>query len=303
MSDFIRPFYLSEGLFRGAVVKASDTADEIIRTGKYPTPVGELIAEAIALAALLASSLKYDGIFTLQIKGSGAVKTIVTDITHGGEARAYARWDEAKLKELSAQEIKSRGTVPSLLGSGYVLFMVDNVTNTERYQGTTELIGETLSACILNYFKQSDQINTVLKIASKAPKNKKDKWQVAGIMLQQMPLTGGKSPHKTEEERAEEWNTDVILLSSLNDKEILDTVSSAERLLFTIYNEQDITVFNERPLSFGCRCSKERIKAVISSFPEKEINDIFKDGKGKTKITCEFCGKTYDITKDDLMKP
>ena len=301
MSDFIRPFLLSEGLFRGNVVRIDNVIKEVIKRKEYPAAVAVLIAETKVVAALMSSALKYDGVFTLQIKGEGAVQTLVTDITSDGKMRSYARYDEEAVKAVTEQEIRERGSVPTLLQAGYISFTIDIDGGADRYQGAVELEGKDIADCALRYFKQSEQINTVLKIAVDTSKGMEN-IKAAGIMLQQMPFNGGTAGGygKTEEEAREEWNTDVILLSSLKNSELLDENITAERLLYMLYNEQKITVFDEKPLIFSCRCSKERIKAVISSFADKDFEDVFKTGQ--TEIVCEFCGEKYQITKEEVQE-
>ena len=296
--DFIRPFLLSEGLFRGNVVKISDAVKETVRRKSYPLPVAALLAETQTAAALMSSALKYDGVFTLQIKGDGALQTLVTDITSEGKIRSYARYDEQAVAEITQDEIKERGSVPTLLKSGYISFTIDINGGTDRYQGSVELQGKNIADCALQYFKQSEQIDTVLKIAVDTS-NGVENIKAAGIMLQQMPAFGGNKIglSKSPEDIREEWNTDVILLSSLKNSEMTSDKISADKLLYMIYNEQEITVFDEKTLSFACRCSKERIKAVLASFNENDFNEVFKNGK--TEVACEFCGEKYEITKEE----
>jgi len=293
MTDFIKPFMLKEGLFRGEVVRVSRTIKEIMKRRSYPKTVAELMSEAVVLSALLSSGLKYDGIFTLQIKSKeGAISDIVADITSEGKVRAYAKFDASALEKISPAEIKDRGSVPSLLKAGYMVFTIDTAGGTERYQGMVELEGDTLATCAVNYFNRSEQLKTAIKIAT-------DGKSAGGIMLQQMPISGGKKQTKlAKDEIADEWNTDVILLASLKDKEMLDDKLRPEDLLYRLYHEQDITVYPEKKLSFGCRCSEERIKAVLRTLSEEDLNAATK--KGKINMTCEFCGTSYYIDAKEI---
>ncbi len=298
MPDFIRTFMLSDGLFRGLIVRTGGVMQEIIRRHSYPEPAAMLLAEAVTLTALLSSTLKYSGVFTLQIKGDGAVKTLVVDETSAGGIRAYIRFDEEELAKVSPENIKNRGSVPALLGAGYMAFTMDNSDGSERYQGMVELEGNTLSECAHKYFQQSEQIETAIKIAAAAPVDG-EPWQSGGMLLQKMPSSGGNKELKNNEEEIEdEWNTDVILMGSLTNKEILDDTLSAEDILYRLYHEQDVRVFEEKPLFFECRCSRSRIIAVLKSFSPKDLEEMKKDDK--ITVTCEFCGTTYDISEDDL---
>lgn len=298
MNDFIRTFIIDDGLFRGAITRNFNVIQDILNRKKYPQNVSLLLAEAITLTNLLASVIKYEGIFTLQIKGDAAIKTIVVDETSDGKIRAYARFDEQELNNVSYENIKNRGSVPALLGAGYMIFTMDNSDGTQRYQGMVELEGNTLADCAHKYFQKSEQIKTAIKIAVAFSDTDKS-WKSAGMLLQKMPENGGnKNILKSKEEIDDAWNTDVILMGSLTDQELLDEKLSPENILYRLYHEQDVFLFNEKILTFLCRCSRNRIIGVLKSFSEKDLQDMKKNNK--ISVTCEFCGKTYDITENDL---
>ncbi len=298
MNDFIRTFIIDDGLFRGAITRNFNVIQDILNRKKYPQNVSLLLAEAITLTNLLASVIKYEGIFTLQIKGDAAIKTIVVDETSDGKIRAYARFDEQELNNVSYEDIKNRGSVPALLGAGYMIFTMDNSDGTQRYQGMVELEGNTLADCAHKYFQKSEQIKTAIKIAVAFSDTDKS-WKSAGMLLQKMPENGGnKNILKSKEEIDDAWNTDVILMGSLTDQELLDEKLSPENILYRLYHEQDVFLFNEKILTFHCRCSRNRIIGVLKSFSEKDLQDMKKNNK--ISVTCEFCGKTYDITENDL---
>lgn len=298
MNDFIRTFIIDDGLFRGAITRNFNVIQDILNRKKYPQNVSLLLAEAITLTNLLASVIKYEGIFTLQIKGDAAIKTIVVDETSDGKIRAYARFDEQELNNISYEDIKNRGSVPALLGAGYMMFTMDNSDGTQRYQGMVELEGNTLADCAHKYFQKSEQIKTAIKIAVAFSDTDKS-WKSAGMLLQKMPENGGnKNILKSKEEIDDAWNTDVILMGSLTDQELLDEKLSPENILYRLYHEQDVFLFNEKILTFHCRCSRNRIIGVLKSFSEKDLQDMKKNNK--ISVTCEFCGKTYDITENDL---
>ena len=220
------------------------------------------------------------------------LRIIVADITSEGKVRAYAKFDALALGKIPPDEIKDRGSVPSLLKAGYMVFTIDTAGGTERYQGMVELEGDTLATCAVNYFNRSEQLKTAIKIAT-------DGKSAGGIMLQQMPISGGKKQTRlAKDEIADEWNTDVILLASLKDKEMLDDKLRPEDLLYRLYHEQDITVYPEKKLSFGCRCSEERIKAVLKTLPEEDLKAATQ--KGKINMTCEFCGTSYYIDAKEI---
>ena len=196
-------FFIDNGAYQGRLIRMSSVLDTIIGKHCYPRPVAAVVAESTVLAAMLASTLKYEGLFTLQTQSNGAVSMVVVDVTSEGKIRACASFDEEHLKQ--NQELrKTSGEIeaaPHLMGKGHLAFTVDQGPNTELYQGIVDLQGKNLTECALRYFKQSEQIDTDLKLFLQAPEGESGSWLAAGIMLQKMPLKGGNesSPEEMEE--------------------------------------------------------------------------------------------------------
>src|SRR6185437_16788416 len=137
--DLVQPFQIEPFALRGRLVRLGPAIDSILTRHAYPAPVAAMLGEAITLAVALAGALKYEGVFTLQTKGDGPIKMMVADVTTAGALRGYAQFDTAKLEA----ETAVNGSVPRLLGAGYLALTVDQGEHTERYQGIVELTGST----------------------------------------------------------------------------------------------------------------------------------------------------------------
>ena len=160
--DLVQPFQIETFGLRGRLVRLGGALDTAFENHDYPLPVTALLGEIMALAAVLASGLKYDGVFTLQTQGDGPVTMTVANVTSNGDLRGYARVDE------DGQAMESKDApVPRLLGTGHMAFTVDQGTDTERYQGITELTGDTVSDCARNYFRRSEQLDTAIALAAR----------------------------------------------------------------------------------------------------------------------------------------
>lgn len=294
-ADVCLPFIINGGAFRGRVVRLRASVSEIIGKHNDPPEVSALLAEAMVAAVALASGLKYDGIFTLQVQGDGPVHTLVTDITSDGALRACAKFDP---DGLAAELAKPRpdGALPQLTGSsGHLAFTVDQGPDTERYQGIVALTGNSLADSIHNYFRQSEQIESALKIAV-APPRDGGAWTAAAVLIQRMPEDGGRPVDPDEAEDA--WRTAVILLSSLKDAELLDWGLSAEQLSFRLYATVGMHALQRRPIVAKCRCSRERSERILASFPVEELKSYALDGA--IHMTCEFCRSDYVFLESEL---
>lgn len=282
--DLILPFQIEASGLRGRLVRFGPLLDEILGRHAYPEPVAHLLAETVVLTALLASALKYEGVFTLQAKGDGPVRLVVADVTSDGAVRANAMFDESRLTGTAT-------TVPALLGKGHLAFTVDQGQDTERYQGIVDLSGETLWECAQHYFRQSEQLQAGLRSAVRYGEKG---WRGGGIMLQRLP-----DPEKqVPTDREDDWRRAMVLLGSATDDELVQPALSGEALLFRLYNEDGVRVFPSQPMRFSCRCSRERVASMLKSMPKAEIESLAVDGR--VEVACEFCNTRYDFDRDQL---
>ena len=193
----ILPFYLADGsddvaLIRGRMASVGRPANSILERHDYPQLVATLQAEALALAACLSSTLKFDGVFTLQAKGDGLVRTLFADITEAGHLRGYtAMEDNPTGFQAAALAHDPSGPVclGPLMGSGYIAFTVDDGTSNGRYQGIVELDERHLSDAAMRWYENSEQLDTIVVCAAE---HGADGWQAVALMLQRIAADGGK---------------------------------------------------------------------------------------------------------------
>jgi molecular chaperone Hsp33 len=293
--DLVFPFSVGGGAVRGRLARLGPAVDTILAGHGYPTPVAALLAETMALAAVLAAALKYDGVFTLQAQGDGAVSLLMADVTSDGAMRAYARFDEARVAAVPAEQ---HGSVPWMLGAGYLAFTVDQGPDTDRYQGIVELVGHTLGECAHLYFRQSEQLDTAVKVAVRPP-GEGAGWAAAALMVQRLPAGAANAPILIAEEAADGWRRAAMLMSTATEAEMLDPTLAPGRLLHRLYHAETLQIFEPRRLAAKCRCSRAKVEGTLKSFPADEVAHL-KDEDGRVVVTCEFCRTAYDFGQDDL---
>ncbi|MBL8659318.1 MAG: Hsp33 family molecular chaperone HslO [Rhodospirillales bacterium] len=289
--DFVQPFQIEAPGLRGRLVRLGAAVDAVLAPHDYPPAVEKLLGEAMAMAAVLASGLKYEGIFTLQIQGDGPVAVVMVDITSDGDMRGYARYDMARL---DASGPAPEAPVPRLFGAGVMAFTVDQGPDTERYQGVTPLEGATLGECAHAYFRQSEQIETAIRLCVSDPGEADGGRRAAAIMLQRLPRDDAREP-----DAEEDWRRAVILMSSATPAELLEPRLSANQILFRLFHEDGVRVFRRRALRHRCRCSRTKVEAILRSFPSAEIRDMLEEN-GRITVTCEFCKTVYALDEGDV---
>jgi molecular chaperone Hsp33 len=299
--DLVQPFQIESTALRGRLVRLGPAIDTILSQQAYPRPIAEMLGEAIVLAVILAGALKYDGIFTLQTKGDGPLHLMVTDVTTAGAVRGYAQYDAAKLEQALAAEQAGgpavTGSVPRLLGAGHVAFTVDQGEHTDRYQGIVELQGATLADCAHHYFRQSEQLQTGIKIAV-GRDGATGRWRAGGIMLQRLPPGGPAEDAFIGETQEDDWRRAMVLMSSCTSEELLDAALAPEALLFRLFHEDGVRVFAPHALAARCRCSRERIERILRTLPKEDLGELANDQE--TSVTCEFCSTKYVFARSEI---
>jgi molecular chaperone Hsp33 len=290
--DLVAAFQIEGEPVRGRLARLGPAVDQILRAHDYPEPVANLLGEACALAALVGSNLKFDGRLIVQAQGSGAVRYVVADYDTSGGLRGYCRFDPEKVAEASAGFL--RPGAKTLLGEGVFIMTVDQGADMERYQGVTAIEGETLALCAEQYFAQSEQTPTRVRLAvGQADVGQGLTWRAGGVLIQNIAEDDNRGP------TAEAWIRTQALFETLGEDELIDPSLSSNQLLFRLFHEDGVRVFGSTPLSAFCRCSQERIESVLTSFSPDERADMIEDD-GVIRVTCEYCSKVYAVAPDAL---
>ncbi|HEV2514402.1 MAG TPA: Hsp33 family molecular chaperone [Devosia sp.] len=304
--DVVVPFTLDGLDSRGRVVRLGPALDAILTRHNYPAPVARLLGEAVVLAALIGSSLKFEGRFILQTQTDGPVNLIVVDLDAPDGLRGYARFDaDAVMTAIERGETKPG----QLLGKGHLAMTVDQGVHMERYQGIVALDGGTLEDVAHAYFQQSEQIPTLVRLAVAEHSVRGaggPQWRAGGALVQFLPPHGQSvmpdlpgdgdfdNPETADPDFVEDdkWTTTRAYLSTVGDDELADPELSAERLLFRLFNEPGVRIFEPIALEERCTCSAERIEAMLrDNFSAEEREEMVVDGE--IEVVCEFCSADY----------
>ncbi|NVJ97953.1 MAG: Hsp33 family molecular chaperone HslO [Alphaproteobacteria bacterium] len=293
----IRPFAIEGMDVRGRAVRLGTVVDQVLKAHDYPEPVAKILGELLTLTGLLGSILKFNGIVTVQTKSGGPVPMMVADYelkADGiGRLRGYADINEEKMAQYGKEP-----SFNGLIGSkqGYLALTIDQGEDMDRYQGIVELKGDTLSEVARNYFMNSEQTPTEIRLRCDHDPVTKN-WRAGGIMVQHLARGEEGRERLLERNQEEEWNRASVLMHSVKTEELLDPQLTLDSLLYRLYNEDGVRVFDSVNVKHECRCGRERLLTVISQFSEEDVDHMTVDGK--ISVNCQFCNKTYDFTPDE----
>ena len=280
---------------RGRAVRLGASIDAILANHAYPPVIENLLAEALALTALLGALLKDGGQMTLQAQTeNGIVDLLVCDYLDG-ELRGYVRHDPERLAEA--------GPAPSLFalfGKGYLAITFDQASTKERYQGIVPLEGDSLGQAAESYFTQSEQIPSIVRLA--AVKGETG-WTAGGIIFQHLPEgEEGRERIHTKLDHPD-WPHVAVLAGSVKADELLDRDLPLDELLWRLFHEEaEVRILPAVPLSRGCRCDPAYVRSVIARFPLEERAAMAGDD-GLIRVDCAFCATDFPIALDEIEPP
>ncbi len=276
---------------RGRIARLGPVVDEILSAHAYPPAIEALLAEALALGALIGSTLKDDaGQLTLQAQTeNGVVRLLVADY-RGGELRGYVDFDAERLADMPAEP-----TLFALFGQGYLAITFDLASTGERYQGIVPLDGASLAEVAERYFIQSEQIPSLIRVGVR---REGGRAIAGGLFLQHLPVgeVGRERLHVRHDHP--EWEHVAALGATMGTDELADPALPLETLIWRLFNEEDeVRVLAATPLKHGCRCTEAHIRSVIARFPVDERRGMA-DENGVIAVDCRFCSKIFPIPVD-----
>ncbi|MGY0616830.1 Hsp33 family molecular chaperone HslO [Vibrio sp. FJH11] len=276
MANNVLNRYLFEDLsVRGELVQLDEAYQRIISSKEYPAAVQKLLGELLVSTTLLTATLKFEGSITIQIQGDGPVSLAVINGDHKQRIRGVARWEG---------DIADDASLHDMMGKGHMVITIEPKIG-ERYQGVVGLEGDNLAEVLEGYFANSEQLKTRLWIRTGEFGGKP---HAAGMLIQVMP-DGTGSPDDFEHL---EQLTDTV-----KDEELFSL--EANELLYRLYNQDKVRLYEPQPVSFLCGCSRERSGAAIISVEQAEIYDILAE-EGSVSLHCDYCGTTYTFDESQV---
>lgn len=270
MGNTLTGFQFTNDVAHGAFVELSEGVAGMLGARAYGPQVHALLGEAMAAMPLLATHLHFEGRINLQFQGEGALKLLVAQVDHRLSVRAMAK-----------APADAQGGFGELLRGGVLALMLEpNGVNAQPSQALVPIEGDSLAQALEGYFSQSEQLPTLIRLAAEGER-------LAGFMLQRLPLRDAKGSEQ-------DWEHLAILAATLTPQELLQ--ADAPTLLRRLFHEEDLRLFEPRPVSVACRCSRAGISRLLLSLGKVEADTILAE-QGRVAVTCEFCGREYAFNR------
>ena len=321
--DTVLPFEVDALDIRGRTIQMGAALDTLLERHAYPPAVARILGEAAVLTGLLGTALKFEGRFQLQTRTDGPIDLLVVDFEAPDRIRGYARFDATRVEETVRHARRDASLGSQLLGNGHLGLTLDQGAHMNQYQGIVALEGQDLEEAAHQYFRQSEQIPTrirlavgeVMRASAGTEDRKTHSWRGGGVLVQFLPsaperqrqpdFDPGDAPEGVvmpEFSEDDAWTEARSLVETVEDHELLDPSLSSERLLYRLFHERGVRVFDPVPVREACRCSEPRIREMLQGFSAEERSAMVADD-GKIGVTCEFCSKHYGFDPAEFAAP
>lgn len=268
--DFLRRFLFEDANVRGVWVNLSAAWQEAKAHQHGSKLAIHTLGEALAAVSMLSAMIKFDGSLILQAQGDGDVKTLVAQASNERKIRGLVR----------CEGVVTQGDLEALFGQGRLVLTID-AGGSHPYQGVVPLQGRHLANALEVYFLQSEQLKTRLWLFA-------NEQHAAGLLLQELPA---------EQTNGDDWQHIEMLANTITEQEMLSL--DCETLLYRLFHEEVVRVFDAESLSFQCACSKTRIERTLQAMGREELDDLLAT-LGMIEVGCEFCGRHYQFDKIDV---
>jgi molecular chaperone Hsp33 len=283
--DSLHRFIFEHFPIRGHLVHLDAAWRALIEHADYPAAIRETLGEAVAASLLLAATIKFEGVLSLQLQGDGPVHLMLVQCTSGLGVRGLARYREGELTEAG---------IADLIGAGNLTVTLETDDSSQRYQGIVPITGQRLSDSLQVYFENSEQLPTRLWLHA-------DAQGASGMLLQKLPAVNDAPGQGAADAAAidDAWRRVQLIAETLTPEE-MRTLTDAE-ILHRLFNEDDVRLFEPAPVYFRCRCSRERVSGMLQGLGETETRSILAE-RGEVEVRCDFCNRAYVFDAVDVAR-
>jgi molecular chaperone Hsp33 len=306
--DCLHRFMFEQYPIRGHLVHLDAAWRALIEHREYPEAIRDTLGEAAAASLLLAATIKFEGVLSLQLQGDGPMHLMLAQCTSGLGVRGLARYTESAFAGAGTGAGASAGTrlgvgtgagagneagqIADLIGAGNLTVTLETDDASQRYQGIVPITGRRLAESLQVYFENSEQLPTRLWLHA-------DASGASGMLLQRLPVADvSRSAHAADAAVVDDaWRRVQLIGETLTPGE-LRTLGDAE-ILRRLFNEDDVRLYEPTPVYFRCRCSRERVGGMLQSLGETETRSVLVE-RGEVEVRCDFCNRAYAFDAVDV---
>ena len=264
------------------IADTTDIVQEAATIHKYDKYSIEVFGKFCTLAVLMGATLKGEDKLTIRTDTEGYIKNIVVNSDASGNIKGY-------LANTDAENVEH-------LGKG-MMRIIKDMGLKEPYVAITDIDYTNLPNDISAFFYNSEQVPTVISIASQCTND--GKILCAGaFMVQLLPNADESFITKLEQKVQAIRPMNELMLGGM-------TLEQIANLLYDDMDTEDDSLVEEfeilenKEVRYQCDCNSDRFYRGILTLGKDDLKHIFEEEK-EIEAECQFCGKRYKFLEKDF---
>ena len=286
MQDKIIKFLAYEGKISVVCAQTTQMVENARKTHDLSPVATAAFGRMLTITTIMASEMKNKSDkITVQIKGNGPLQMMVATANNEPKIKGYVA---NPIVDLPLNDM-GKLDVGKAVGEGYINVIKD-IGLKDPYIGVCPLVSGEIAEDFAEYFAKSEQKNTAVSLGVLADKN--GVRAAGGYIITPMP-------DATEEEIS---RIEQAILKAGAISKMLDKNMTLEEIAKLVTGDEKIQIIEDNitPV-YECDCSKEHMADALATLDKKELKEIIEED-GKAELTCHFCNKKYEFSKDELEK-
>ncbi len=290
--DCLHRFMFEDYPIRGHLVHLDAAWRALIEHREYPAAIRDTLGEAVVASLLLAATIKFEGVLSLQLQGDGPLHLLLAQCSSGLGVRGLARYREGGLTAIgTGTGVGTAAPIADLIGTGNLTVTLETDDGSRRYQGIVPIAGRRLAESLQGYFENSEQLPTRLWLHA-------DATGLSGMLIQKLPASDSQ-PQLDIAAVDDAWRRVQLIGETLTAEELRSLTDA--QILHRLFNEDDVRLFEPSPVYFRCRCSRERVGGMLQGLGEEETRSILAE-RGEVEVRCDFCNRAYVFDAVDVAR-
>ncbi|MRG88194.1 Hsp33 family molecular chaperone HslO [Salinibacillus xinjiangensis] len=286
MSDYLVRATAFDGAVRAFAVQSTETVNEAARRQDTWATASAALGRTITISAMMGAMLKGKDQITVKVEGNGPIGAIVADSNANGEVRGYVHNPHVDFDLNDKGKLDVRRAV----GTEGFISVVKDLGLRDNFTGQTPIVSGEIGEDFTYYFATSEQVPSAVG-AGVLVNPDLSILAAGGFIIQLMPGASDETITLLEERIQQIPPISSMIRSGKTPEEILETILEGGNVNF----------LDSHPISFSCKCSRERIANAISGLGNEEIQAMIEEDQGAS-ATCHFCNESYEFSVEDLEK-
>ena len=285
MTDTIIRALAKTAPVKASVISARSMVERARQIHKTLPVATAALGRSLMAASMMGNQLKEEnGSVTLRIKGGGPLGSITVVSDSKGNARGYVANPLVDLPLKGPAKLD----VGAAVGRDGSLTVIKDLCMKEPYVGTVPLVSGEIAEDVTSYFAESEQIPTACALGVLVDVDQ-SVLCAGGYLIQLLPGADDKVITAVE--------NGIQRVGPVT--EAMRNGADARALLEQVLSDFELEILSEEPVEYRCYCSRDRVTRALISMGRQELEELIRD-QGKAELTCHFCDKVYNYSKEDL---